>query len=128
MMAAYVYASVFKDKRPPPNVLLRDYARGIIEFALHRRIPLNIVARRNRPTYQSEWSDDIPTMEALKKKYGYSDDKSDTDRSDWYSIYGSVLGGGDFERYVIGTNSGFFEWSSRRIGEPRTPVAQKSHE
>jgi hypothetical protein len=31
----------------------------------------------------------------------------------------SVLGGGDFERYVIGTNSGYFEWSSRKIGDPK---------
>jgi hypothetical protein len=28
------------------------------------------------------------------------------------SIYESVMGFGDFARYVIGTNSGFFDWSS----------------
>jgi hypothetical protein len=128
LMAAYVYTAVFEDKAPPPNVLLRDYARGIIEYALHRKIPLNIVTRRIRPTYKSAWPDEIPTAEALEKKYGYSEDKSDTDRSAWYSIYSSVLSGGDFERYVIGTNSGFFEWSSRRIGEPKIEPGQRSDE
>lgn len=125
-LAEYVYAKVFKHQTPTANVLFRDYARGIIEYALHRQIQLKIVKRRVRPPYKSEWTDEIPTVEELKNKYGYSDDKSDTSRSEWYSIYDSVLGFGDFARYVIGTNSGSFEWSSRRIGEPQ--VFQKRGE
>jgi|ERR1700733_9114051 hypothetical protein len=89
---------------------------------------MNIIKKRIRPTYQSDWPAEIPTKEALKKKYGDSEDRSDTDRSDWYSIYGSVLSGGDFERYVIGTNSGYFEWSSRRIGKPKIDTTRKSDE
>jgi hypothetical protein len=118
LLAEFVYSKIFKNQAPPANILLRDYARGVVEFTLHRKVPLRIVKRRIRPTYKSAWSDDIPTMEEFDKQYGYSRDKSDTIRTDWYSIYGSVLSGGDFERYVIGTNSGQFEWSSRRIGEP----------
>jgi hypothetical protein len=41
-LAAYVYRVVFEDKRPPANILLRDYAKGMIEYALHRKIALNI--------------------------------------------------------------------------------------
>ncbi len=119
LLAEFVYSKIFENQAPPANILLRDYARGVVEFALHRKVPLQIVRRRIRPTYKSAWSCDIPTMEEFDKKYGYSDDKSDVNRRDWHSIYGSVLSGGDFERYVIGTNSGSFEWSSRRIGEPK---------
>jgi len=44
-------------------------------------------------------------------------------------LYNSVMGCGDFARYIIGTNSGNFEWSklpldtkgvSRRIDESKT--------
>lgn len=121
LLAEFVYVRIFKQQCPPANILLRDYARGIVEFALHRKLPLRIVKRRIRPTYKSAWSDDIPTMEEFDKQYGYTSGESDTSRSDWYSIYSSVLSGGDFERYVIGTNSGHFEWTSRRISDPRDP-------
>ena len=113
---------------PPANILLRDYARGIIEYALHRKIALNIKERRVRPLYKSVWKDEIPTTDALRQEYGYKKDIGDTDWKDWHSIYGSVMGGGDFERYVIGTNSGYFEWSSRRIGEPKITLQERRDE
>jgi hypothetical protein len=37
----------------------------------------------------------------------------------WH-LYDSVMGFGNFTRYVIGTNHGDFEWSSRCIKEPST--------
>jgi hypothetical protein len=119
MLAMYVYSIIFKDQRPPVNILLRDYARGIIEYAIHRKIALSINMRRVRPVYKSAWTDDIPTMGALREQYGYKAGAAGTDWKDWSAIYGSVLGGGDFERYVIGTNSGYFQWSSRKISEPK---------
>jgi hypothetical protein len=127
-LAAYVYRVVFEGKRPRANILLRDYARGIIEYALHRKIALNIKERRVRPLYKSVWKDEIPTMEALRQQYGYKKDIGGTDGKDWHSIYGSVMGSGDFERYVIGTNSGYFEWSSRRIGEPKITLQERRDE
>lgn len=42
-----------------------------------------------------------------------------------FEIYSSVLGEGDFARYIIGTNSGSFEWLSRRLGQPPRPSSQQ---
>jgi hypothetical protein len=44
------------------------------------------------------------------------------------AIWLSVMDGGDFARYVIGTNSGSFEWSSRRLGVPPTPTRKERYE
>ncbi len=47
--------------------LLRDYARGVVEIALHRGEKLNIEEEKLRPPYRSDWpSLAIPTLEDLK--------------------------------------------------------------
>jgi len=42
------------------------------------------------------------------------------------SIYTSVLGHGDFARYILG--SGNLQWSKRRLNEPRVPSAKEQRE
>jgi hypothetical protein len=67
-LAKDVYEWVFKNGTPIPHILLRDYARGVIELALHRRMRLEIEVEKIRPPYKSDWpSFDIPTKEELKK-------------------------------------------------------------
>ncbi len=41
-LAQNIYEWIFKNGEPPPHILLRDYARGVIELALCRGIALNI--------------------------------------------------------------------------------------
>ena len=126
-LAQDVYGWVFKNGEPPPHILLRDYARGVIELALHLGIELDIDTDRVRPPYKSEWPSKIPTEEELKKYDEWEEGMSDEKwaRGD---LYGSVMGFGDFARYVIGTNSGHFDWSSRRLGEPRKPSRKEIYE
>lgn len=123
--AQFSYDSIFKNGSPPPNILLRDYARGIIERALHEKLAVRVVKKRIRPPYVSDWSDDVPSMKDLEEQFGWSREKDDASRTAWISIVSSVLHGGDFERYVIGTNSGTFPWSSRRINEPQLEDEQR---
>lgn len=37
-VATLVFEFVFKDGKPIPHILLRDYARGILELALHKKL------------------------------------------------------------------------------------------
>ena len=53
ILAECVYARVFGIGAPPANILLRDYARGVIERALYLGSPIDVDATRIRPPYDS---------------------------------------------------------------------------
>jgi Trypsin-like peptidase domain len=66
-LAQYVYDTIFKNGNPPRHILWRDYARNIIEYALHLKIDIDIADVRNiRPPYNSPMLE-IPSDEAVKK-------------------------------------------------------------
>jgi nucleoside phosphorylase len=116
-LSGKVYGWVFADSKPPTHILLRSYARGVIETAQHRGIlPLNVETERVRPPYQTQWLTNIPSKEELQFYGETSDNMNDCEWSR-HSIYESVMGFGDFARYIIGTNLGHFSWSSCRLGE-----------
>ncbi|TAN44437.1 MAG: ATP-binding protein [Nitrospirae bacterium] len=124
-LAQKIYEWVFMEGNPPVHILLRDYARGIIETALHQNRTLDIEAEKIRPPYGSKFPSRILSEEALKTKYYPKDIKADRGYAD---IWFSVMGFGDFARYVIGTNSGHFDWSSKRIGCPTKPTPKELYE
>lgn len=127
-VAVCVYQLVFKDQSPPVHILLRDYARGVIETALHRGIKLQIDVTAIRPPYGSEWSDEIPSKAELEKKYDtWKSDRSD-DEIAQSEIVHSVMGSEDFARYVIGTNWGHFDWTSRRSTQASQPTRRETYE
>ncbi len=115
-LSEWIYKNIFKDDKPPVHILLRDYARGVIEVAMREDIKFKMNEKNIKPPHKSNWSQRIPTMETLKRKY-YPDDfyKGKTKDRGFGSIWFSVMGG-DFARYVIGTNSWSCEWSGRRLG------------
>jgi hypothetical protein len=127
-LAADIYTWMFRDGHPPAHILLRDYARGVIEVAVHRGIALDIDLSKVRPPHNSTFPDDIPTEEELKAKHDNFDTaKRDIDYAQ-STIWFSVMGFGDFARYVIGTNSASFAWSSRRLGVPPSPTRKDRDE
>ena len=92
-----IYTSFFENGTPPVNILLRDHARGIIEYAKHRGcLTPNISIEKCRPPYKSHWpiehvSDDI--IESYKENFNgrlFSD-----------SIVSSCVHDGDFARYIV---------------------------
>jgi hypothetical protein len=116
-LAGKVYEWVFANGSPPVNILLRDYARSVIETANYRGVlPSNVKIEQVRSPYQTEWPANIPTKEELKP---YGETGKNMDDHEWarFSIYHSVMEFGDFARYIIGTNWGHFSWSSCRLGE-----------
>lgn len=114
-LADTVYGKVFIAENIYPNILLRDYAREIIEYTSNfARLPTGIDILKTEPPYRSVWPIKIPKKEELKSLYT---------RHDYPEIWSSVLGSGDFARYIIGTNHSQREWSAYKIDE--TPIDRK---
>lgn len=106
--ANIVYEIVFKDGNPVPHILLRDYARGILEYALRRELLSEAIKPASfGPPYNSKWPLENPTKEEVDKLAG-----------DKYSsrIKSSLMGfPGDFGNYTMGC---VHRWSSTPLSEP----------
>jgi predicted ATPase len=116
-LAECVYARVFAQEQVVPHILLRDYARGVIERALSLKPKLKILTERIRPPYHTKWPK-IPSAEALKPFLpDWSETSSYEGGNDCWARnrIGSSVMDDDFGRYVIGTNSWSTNWLSLRI-------------
>jgi len=117
-LSKWVYENIFKDGNPPVHILLRDYARGIIEVALHKKIKMAISRKKIEPPFNSIWPKKVPSEKSLKKKY-YSEDffKKKTEERGFLDIWSSVMYNsgtlGDFGNYVL--NSAVGHWSGRKL-------------
>jgi len=115
-LANNLYEWIFKEAEPPVHILIRDYARGVIELALHHGVALDIDVRRIRPPYSSKWPSFIPSSDELEK---YGEVREGMSDEEWARVrlFDSVMGRGDFARYILGTNFRYFDWSSSRLDE-----------
>lgn len=116
-IAKHVFDDLFRDGAPTPHILLRDYARGVVERAGALGVAEGLDLALARPPYKSDWPENLPSAEELEAKYDERPEGSGDDGYAQSTIYFSVAGGGDFDRYVIGTNSHSFNWTANRLGE-----------
>ncbi|WP_432518050.1 hypothetical protein [Priestia aryabhattai] len=65
-LSLYIFKTIFNGEEVYPHILLRDYARGVIEFTLSKQIKLDINIEKIRPPYKSTWNYLIPTIEEIK--------------------------------------------------------------
>ncbi|WP_300673400.1 AVAST type 2 anti-phage system protein Avs2 [Desulfoluna sp.] len=108
-LSEYIYRIIFENKNDVyPHILLRDYARGVIEYTNYLSCQLSFEISEVRPPYTSSWPATIPSIKELEESYN---------NSDYFQLWDSVMGFGDFARYVIGTNSHHSEWSGTKKGE-----------
>ena len=120
-LADLVYRLIFADGEPPAHILLRDYARGVIERALHLGADIAIDASLVEPPHRSTWPQ-IPPASELEKfdplKQDRTSKPSDAERAQARICF-SVMRW-DFARYIIGTNSSSEsrEWLSVPNSEP----------
>ena len=117
-LASVVYGRVFASGTPPAQILLCDYARGVIERALYLGSDICVDTRLIRPPYNSKWPE-IPDEKAIETLMPYLSSASDDSREielARHQIEFSVMHD-DFARYVIGTNSGRTNWLSLRLEE-----------
>tara|TARA_R110001583_G_scaffold192614_1_gene359327 strand:- start:35330 stop:40033 length:4704 start_codon:yes stop_codon:yes gene_type:complete len=104
-----VYNYVFKSGSPTKHILLRDYARNTIEYAVYKNPKLKFNLELVRPPYKSKMPDYFPTEEDVNK-FELADEnpeiKSNNGRMN-NMISHSVLHW-DFGRYVVDSNLGNF--------------------
>ncbi|MFI7024752.1 hypothetical protein ACIBMZ_18745 [Micromonospora sp. NPDC049900] len=95
--------------------LLLDAARGITRWAIAHQFLPDTAARAAERPYGLPIPGPAPTQATLDAKYGRYDDMPPED--DYLSVFISVLGMGDFGRYVV--ESGMHHFSRYRVGQPR---------
>ena len=117
-LASIVYERDFASGSPPAHILLRDYARGVIERALHLGSVLQVDENLVRPPYRSDWPD-IPDENAIKMLMpNWRKGSFDSGELEWaWNHVALSVMDDDFARYVIGTNSGLTNWLSLRLVE-----------
>ena len=120
-LAAHAYDAVFRSGSPPPDIMLRDYARGTILLAGHCGIDLGIDPRACSPPHDSAWIDDFPTEDDIK---GLEKAHGGHSRDGASSIFYSLGRMGDFYRYVIGESGRGYPWINARLPEDRTTWAE----
>ncbi|GGG05121.1 NTPase [Dokdonia pacifica] len=112
VLSNYIYETIFKDKDEVyPHVLLRDYARGVIEFTSFSGIELPFDIEDVRPPYKSLFPHKTMTNKEIDKKYKFDYDAKDFKKHYWSqnsilssmtTEYGRGTGGyGDFGRYTF---------------------------
>ena len=106
-LAEYVYKVIFdKEDEIYPHILLRDYARNIIEYAAHLNFPLSFDISRIRPPYKSFFAIKELSNEEIDRKYKST---KTVERKGQDSILRSMateysrgmFGYGDFGRYIF---------------------------
>lgn len=117
-----VYENIFASGNPPAHILLRDYARGIVERALYLNPALSINPKLIRPPYSSNWPM-IPSehdIDRLTPHWKGTEGRWGTLEWARNRIRWSVMDD-DFAFYVIGTNSSSrsTRWLERRLDEER---------
>ena len=106
-IAELVFDKLFKKEEPVPHILLRDYARGILELALKRGVlPEAINPQLFRPPYKSPWPIENPSEEEIDRIIG---------DEQYSSIKGSLMDSpGDFGKYTMGY---VHDWSVTPLNE-----------
>jgi len=111
-----VFDVIFADGEPPVDVLLRDHAQGIIEYAKwHVALPDGIDVSVARPPYNSQWPIGHVSDEEIE---AYTQEYERGTFSD--AIVSSVINDGDFARYQI--NYAVTKWNPAAIGIKSRPT------
>ncbi|MDU2649003.1 hypothetical protein [Anaerococcus vaginalis] len=107
-LAEYVYLSVFNKENVYPDILLRDYARLIIEkyLSINKNGETSIDKKRIHPPYNSEKIPIVPEKEYYDEELLIDNGLNRIDFSMRPDIKG--LGYGDFGRYVFQAALNYF--------------------
>ena len=109
-IANCVYETQFKSGEPYPNILIRDYAIGIMEFAYSENLLGESIRTESfRPPYSSKWPIENPLTSEIDNVTGHGYKSA---------IRNSVIGAlGDFGKYTM---SCVRHWSA-------TPIESANH-
>lgn len=110
-LSSYIYTTIFDSKKIYPHILLRDYARGVIEYAIYLGLNPDIKVNKIRPPYKSDILNQFPSNEEIDAKFKPKGKDGNHGGSEWGSTailmsmtteYGrGTARYGDFGRYVF---------------------------
>jgi len=118
-LAEYVFKLIFnKNDEIYPHILLRDYARNIIEYAAFLNINLSFDISKVRPPYKSHFTINEISNEQIDEKYKSTKDEKkrgqDSILSSMVTEYSRGMGRyGDFGRYVFEYKFNYYEIEPR---------------
>ncbi len=98
----YIFDTVFDTDKVVPDILLRDYARGIIDYACHVGHKFTFDIEKTRPPFKSDMPAEFPTNEEIKK-YSLNPPEDKKYQHSQNTILWS-MDSGDFGRYVAQSN------------------------
>jgi hypothetical protein len=114
-LGAAVFELIFNTKQVIPDILLRDYARGIIEFSVFKGHKFEFDLSKIRPPFKSVLPQSFPNKEdTLRYKFNYQAKDYKDYQGGMNAIISSMNtahgggGDGDFGRYVF--KSAFANW------------------
>ncbi len=114
-----IYTKIFNQNDVYPNVLIRDYARGIILFAANKGIIDLEEYKKINPPYSSNWYEKTYSLQEVDEKLKEMQQVAGEEFSGFHAIirsmtteYGRGTGAyGDFGRYVFG--SALYDWRNQ---------------
>ena len=112
-----VYDRVFANDTPPVHILLRDYARGVVERGIYLGAEWDINVDLVKPPYRSTWPSipDEDEYEALRSfAFNESDEEDESHPAERAIVYSIGHEFSDFCKYVIGKD---ISWLSLSLNE-----------
>lgn len=112
-LATWIYRNIFVTGEPPVHILIRDYAKGVIEIALHQKLKIRISKNKIRPPYKSNWPAIFPSNNTIKK---YEFNYKDKNFKDYFWAQNSIIHSityGDFGRYEFQSALSNFNFKGR---------------
>jgi hypothetical protein len=110
-LSEYTYQDVFKTTFVYPHILLRDYARGVIEYTLKQELNPKVNLKKVRPPYRSHFPKKFPSIKEIDKRFDPKGKDGNYDGKLWGATailrsmtteYGrGIAGYGDFGRYTF---------------------------
>ncbi len=97
-LVARVRRLVFAEPVRADEILL-DAARGVIEWGVANGVASKSQLKAIKRPYGLKPPGPVPSEDTLEKKYGWKSDQPDDER--YSSVLHSILGFGDFGRYVV---------------------------
>ena len=116
-LAKVVYDRVFANGTPPVHILLRDYARGVVERGIYLGAEWDINVDIVKPPYRSTWPSipDEDEYEALRSvAFNESDEEDESHPAERAIVFSIGTEFSDFCTYVIGKDT---NWLSLRLDE-----------
>lgn len=114
----YIYSDIFDQDEVYPNILLRDYARGIIERGKYLGLKFKFNVNKTQPPYNSKLPNALPTNDEINSHFMIDYEKIDEDylhsQNEILRSMSTGLGRGtamygDFGRYIF--HYDLLEWN-----------------